>query len=655
MEKPSDFAVRSWITTVWNRITVSRLTIFYFSFSVLHFVAQIALQSKALMINESALNNLAGLVTNNTQLSHGLPIMEGSTLKVCTWVPINMQTNGCTVIWDATSDSSQLFSNFTSTTRQTSSATQPTTTVSNVTFTTRQTSGVVQPTFTTQQTSGVVQPTTTVSGITFTTQQTSSAVRSTTTLPNAKSTTVPTVSTTRPVSPTATSIKSSAAQSTTTFHAQPTTSSAPLPSSTHFITSSALHGSNATNPTKRAKRTDLPISSRGIATDIMQELRARSNLDSTCQASLVWPISVLRDSQREDIVFIAFQCWVLGVSIVAILNESIPHICASMITHFMATCWAAFRIYDTAIFKSNFNQVIEYGACDGVDILSEYWDTRYHAELAGLIINVVAMLIAGYLTWKMFELFGWQTFKRVGASLVINRIYRLVLVLSTVIQLSFFFMVTTVSLWIDRLVNSPIGDLADFRKLYLATSAITLLLLVPWLATGWLGVRRELRLPMFFFLFLSLLYLGGYGVMFFSTTFLWTFITWSFFAIMACASVFFATSSFILGVICRYNFGKGLHRHLNDSPSESADVSNYDIEKPKLPSDEMFDPTSPSQPRMILSPTQFEGVAPTWPQRSNSSTSSSSDTPSNTEAGVSRWSSLNSTTGGTQAKRWVIE
>jgi len=327
----------------------------------------------------------------------------------------------------------------------------------------------------------------------------------------------------------------------------------------------------------------------------------------------------------------------------------------------MATCWAAFRIYDTAVFNSNFNQVVVYGACDGSQILSNYWDTRFQMELAGLIINVVAMLISGYLTWKMFQLFGWQTFKRVGASLVINRIYRLVLVLSVVIQLSFFFMVTTVSLWIDRLVNNPIGDLADFRKLYLATSAITLLLLVPWLATGWLGVRRELRLPMFFFLFFSLLYLGGCGVMFFSLTFLWTFITWSFFAIMACASVFLASISFILGIVCRYNFGKGLHRHLNDSPSESADTSNYDIEKLQLPTFEMFDPTSPIQPR-ILSPTA--AIVPAWPQRSNSSASSSGeslskrnsfDTPSS-EAGVRRWSSLNSTTsGGTQAKRWVIE
>ena len=66
---------------------------------------------------------------------------------------------------------------------------------------------------------------------------------------------------------------------------------------------------------------------------------------------------------------------------------------------------------------------------------------------------------------------------------------------------------------------------------------------------------------MFIFLVLSLLYLGGWGVMFFATTFAWTFMTWTFFAVMASTSVFLAFTSFVLGVICRYNFGKGLHRH----------------------------------------------------------------------------------------------
>jgi len=75
---------------------------------------------------------------------------------------------------------------------------------------------------------------------------------------------------------------------------------------------------------------------------------------------------------------------------------------------------------------------------------------------------------------------------------------------------------------------------------------------------GWFAVRRELRAPMFVFLLLSMLYLAGWGVMFFSTTFRWTFTTWGFFSVMASASVFLTLLSLVLGVVCRFNFGKGL-------------------------------------------------------------------------------------------------
>jgi len=201
-----------------------------------------------------------------------------------------------------------------------------------------------------------------------------------------------------------------------------------------------------------------------------------------------------------------------------------------------------------------------------------------------------------YLTWKLIKLFGWQTFKRVGASLMINRVYKLVLLLSITIQLSLFFMIITVSLWVDQLTDSVIGDLATFQKLYKVTSFITLALLVPWLMTGWFAVRRELRVPMFIFLSLSILYLGGWGFMFFSTTFRWTFITWRFFSIMASASVLLTVFSIILGVICCYNFGKGLTRYLNaQQPLDEGDLfpsyGSSEIEKVAFPSSEKPLPT----------------------------------------------------------------
>ena len=64
------------------------------------------------------------------------------------------------------------------------------------------------------------------------------------------------------------------------------------------------------------------------------------------------------------------------------------------------------------------------------------------------------------------QLFGWQTFKRVGASRKINRVYKLVLILSIVIQLSLFFILASIGLWIDSLYNGAIGQLSTDRKLF---------------------------------------------------------------------------------------------------------------------------------------------------------------------------------------------
>lgn len=72
---------------------------------------------------------------------------------------------------------------------------------------------------------------------------------------------------------------------------------------------------------------------------------------------------------------------------------------------------------------------------------------------------------------------------------------------------------------------------------------------------------------MLVFLLLSVCYLGVWGIMFISTTFRWTFITWTFFSIMATASVALTVLSITLGLVCRFNFGKGLARYRECQPS----------------------------------------------------------------------------------------
>jgi hypothetical protein len=168
---------------------------------------------------------------------------------------------------------------------------------------------------------------------------------------------------------------------------------------------------------------------------------------------------------------------------------------ASMLTHMLATGWAGFQISHTAQFRKQYLRIINNGACAPLSLLPSYWKERTQAELAILSLNIVAMVISAFLTWKLikvgfrtilhfrplllsmsafFQLFGWQTFKRMGASLAINRCYKIVLTFSITIQLSMFFMLATVSLWLDQLFNGAIGKMASLMVLYKITSAITL-------------------------------------------------------------------------------------------------------------------------------------------------------------------------------------
>jgi hypothetical protein len=63
------------------------------------------------------------------------------------------------------------------------------------------------------------------------------------------------------------------------------------------------------------------------------------------------------------------------------------------------------------------------------------------------------------------------------------------------------------------------------------------------------------------FLGMSTLYLAGWGAMFVSASFRWTFLEWRFFSLMASASVLLALSALITGIVCRLGFGKGLPEH----------------------------------------------------------------------------------------------
>jgi hypothetical protein len=130
-----------------------------------------------------------------------------------------------------------------------------------------------------------------------------------------------------------------------------------------------------------------------------------------------------------------------------------------------------------------------------------------------------------------FQIYGWATFKKMGAGRTIARAYKCALALSICIQLEFFFYVASVGSYLDVINKNLLGAKPHFRTLYLVGLGASIVCVFPWLSLvshpvsltlaishvptqAWYGIRRESKRMMYAFFTMSILYLGLSGAMF---------------------------------------------------------------------------------------------------------------------------------------------
>ncbi|RPD63261.1 hypothetical protein L227DRAFT_522304 [Lentinus tigrinus ALCF2SS1-6] len=696
----------------WDRVTFSRLTKIYFIFSVLHCIVQVVFQVQAFVANADAAKFLGGLIVTGNATDPGFAVYEGD-LRMCDTVPASLDASSCTVVWDGHTTATPISdaenyvaSSSISSTSAVASAAATTSTLSSATSSFSSAISLSSAPSSSVASSSTVSSASTVRSSSAASASSSAAATSTVSTATASiatttaSRTISTVTVTATASSTpkvniqdnesdseSESEDEGDAESDSEEESDDEEDAAAVPQSLHHKRSIVL------------PETKIRLALNGTSRVNLQGLDGKFEVDlpRKCLYALNWPVDSVENTKREDIAFIAFQIWLLGMSLVALLNESIPHVVASLLTHILATAWGGFQISNTEVFHKKFTALTTKGAC-GINLLPDYWKNRNNAEIPSLALNCFALLVSAFLSWRLMKTFGWQTFKRVGASRTINRVYNMVLMFSIAIQLSLFFVGTSAALWIDQVYNGNIGRLTQQPHVFKAVMITVLALLIPWLSTGWISVRKEYRIRMMAFLAVAVLILVGWATMFIAPTFRWTYATWLFFSLMTTAAVLLILTTLILGIFCRINFGKGLTRYLNaheeltDSAYNSPVEKTYDSEKFAFPSNDDPVPTYsvtfgsgqevPPPSQMRFSPPRGSPPRSLGP-RFYSGTTLSSDfnpfvTPTNTEPSVSSNStsptlsrqtsrssqrsttSTNSagsqnSTGTARSKRWVIE
>ncbi|GJJ09564.1 hypothetical protein Clacol_003787 [Clathrus columnatus] len=559
---------------IWSRLTLSWITIIYFTVAIVHCFVQVGLQSNAFAINALAANGLSSLLSmaydgNETE---GFAVLSGGTLKICYQVPNTIDTSTCPVIWKM-GGSSDMSSGI------------------DMNYMTGQQPNVGTSTTVLASVTSDSTPSRTISRASKPTQLTSHA--NTTFMISSSPEVTGNTSSSGTPSPTVTIIiiqpsqnvndedengdgESGAATSTVSQLNNTNQDIDPLEQIVQELQRPSRREIEAT-PISEPSGDIIGVSVTGIpgSDKVIQ-------LSSSCVKTLIYPAQTLDNTKREDITLIGFQVWVLGLSLVALLNESIPHLFASMVTQFLVAIWTIVQIFQTEHFRRQLITFSADSACNPSDILGPYWHNREMAEIASATLNGIVFVLNAFLHYNLMKLFGWQTFKRLGASLTINRIYKLVLIQSIAIQMALFFMVSTAALWIDQLYNGAVGHLATLGKVYKAGAIIMFVLLIPWLALGWFTIRREMRKAFLIFLLLNMVFVGLWAGIFDSTSFRWTFVLWPFFAVMVCVSGTLMLTTLVLGIICRLNFGKGLTRYLGVlEPLNEGEYPDMEINSPE--------------------------------------------------------------------------
>ncbi|RXK35952.1 hypothetical protein M231_06775 [Tremella mesenterica] len=309
-----------------------------------------------------------------------------------------------------------------------------------------------------------------------------------------------------------------------------------------------------------------------------------------CAASIGWPVNSLDNTVRTDITLSGFFLWILGLAIVALVTESTSHLIALLISLTLSTTWTAVNLSLSLSFRSSFQETMTQ-SCEGLNVIPSYVTSRISLSIAMLVINSVTLVGSAILCWKLRDHFGWQTFQRIGASEKINKIYRLVMVLSIVLQLDVYLLVVFFALWIDQMTKGVAhyymhsGTCKTFEAIY----ALMLFSLIPWTYLGWKSSRTESRRQFLAFLAFSALFIAGWSASFANSAFRLMITTWAFFGALSALGVALTILSVVLACWRRTSYGHGLaeylkHQEIPDDPfpTMGADQEVY-LNKGSLP------------------------------------------------------------------------
>ncbi|KIK68768.1 hypothetical protein GYMLUDRAFT_256426 [Collybiopsis luxurians FD-317 M1] len=267
------------------------------------------------------------------------------------------------------------------------------------------------------------------------------------------------------------------------------------------------------------------------------------NISTTCVDSLSFPVYKLDNAVREDIALVILQVWVLFITFVALNYRSISWTITTFVCLVFQIIWFIFRIVYAGRSQAQVDSII-HTTCGAERLLSGLWSPQKILEIPSIILGGVGLILLVCFAYKLYASSQWND----------QRLYlgstegRWIVGLHIVIQISMFFVMLPLGLWLNDLLHGVSAHLADHVEALEALAFIEALVFIPWLIALWSAShqghpRAQLLLAMF-----SLLYVVGLTLIFISETYRLVFTTWPFFGTTTVVSTILCLGLLVAGL-----------------------------------------------------------------------------------------------------------
>ncbi|CAG8569367.1 18725_t:CDS:10 [Acaulospora morrowiae] len=256
--------------------------------------------------------------------------------------------------------------------------------------------------------------------------------------------------------------------------------------------------------------------------------------------------------EQENAIFMVFQLFQLWFCLNAVYNQNTFQIITIAVINFLCGLCSIVQILEIRKWSSDLN-----AACGAVVPNFDKDFGSYDVPL--VVCLVIFSLIIAFLSWKLYQQFGWNIYKRIGADIRMQKIYKTILIFVLYLKLDLFFiLVTAVEVFMSFNIDTPQTNNFIFvlpKGLYYFHMFVTIMILLLEVL-AYYALRREWKIGMIVYLVLSLCTVVDFIVLLkFATKTITQ--SWYFFILLVVVAIVLSLLTWVWALLVTRDFDKG--------------------------------------------------------------------------------------------------